>query len=189
MPVVFYRTFTGGFPEVVELAEDFRLFWDLYHERREEGGRWLAADDAGDTVIVAEQSQARLRIRKSFLRRYQAARQLHLSLQFNIIRQGGEELRATAEANAVEAEESMTRIAYGGARVIADDGKYFTRCLGKHLIPPPPVEQCGVRPFEPARSYTSFLDHPGNPRGCETWEDAGSWWHSGSIRRSCVNAR
>ncbi len=33
------------------------------------------------------------------------------------------------------------------------------------------------------------LDHPGNPRGCETWEDAGSWWHSGSIRRSCVNAR
>ena len=33
------------------------------------------------------------------------------------------------------------------------------------------------------------VDHPGNPRGCETWEDAGSWWHSGSIRRSCVNAR
>ena len=33
------------------------------------------------------------------------------------------------------------------------------------------------------------LDHPGNPRGRETWEDAGSWWHSGSIRRSCVNAR
>ena len=34
-----------------------------------------------------------------------------------------------------------------------------------------------------------ILDRPGNPRGCETWEDAGSWWHSGSIRRSCVNAR
>ena len=36
---------------------------------------------------------------------------------------------------------------------------------------------------------TSLVGHPGNPRGCETWEDAGSWWHSGSIRRSCVNAR
>ena len=35
----------------------------------------------------------------------------------------------------------------------------------------------------------SSVDRPGNPRGCETWEDAGSWWHSGSIRRSCVNAR
>ena len=40
-------------------------------------------------------------------------------------------------------------------------------------------------PYSPARR----VDHPGNPRGCETWEDAGSWWHSGSIRRSCVNAR
>jgi hypothetical protein len=42
---------------------------------------------------------------------------------------------------------------------------------------------CGTTPG------SSSLDHPGNPRGCETWEDAGSWWHSGSIRRSCVNAR
>jgi hypothetical protein len=38
--------------------------------------------------------------------------------------------------------------------------------------------------------YATYrVDRPGNPRGCETWEDAGSWWHSGSIRRSCVNAR
>ena len=42
---------------------------------------------------------------------------------------------------------------------------------------------------DPAAQPAGELDHPGNPRGCETWEDAGSWWHSGSIRRSCVNAR
>jgi hypothetical protein len=56
VPVVFYRPFAGGFPDVVELAEDFRLFWDLYHDQRDLGVRWLAADDAGDAVIVAEQS-------------------------------------------------------------------------------------------------------------------------------------
>ena len=33
------------------------------------------------------------------------------------------------------------------------------------------------------------MDRPGNLRGSDTWEDSGSWWHSGSIRRSCVNAR
>jgi hypothetical protein len=38
-------------------------------------------------------------------------------------------------------------------------------------------------------NHVGNVDRPGNPRGCETWEDAGSWWHSGSIRRSCVNAR
>jgi len=40
-----------------------------------------------------------------------------------------------------------------------------------------------------AEGLAETVDRPGNPRGCETWEDAGSWWHSGSIRRSCVNAR
>lgn len=166
VPVVYYRTFTGVFPDVVELAEDFRLFWGLYHEQREDGGRWLTVDDAGDAVVVAEQTPALLRIRKSFLRRYQAARQLHLSVQFNIFHRGGEELRATAEANVAEAAENMTRIAYGGGRAIPDDGTYSTRCLGKHVFPPPPVEECGVWPFEPARSYMSFAigtDDVGSP--------------------------
>jgi hypothetical protein len=33
------------------------------------------------------------------------------------------------------------------------------------------------------------LSHPGNLGGHETWEDAGSWRHSGSTRMSCANAR
>ena len=34
-----------------------------------------------------------------------------------------------------------------------------------------------------------LVDHPGNLGGSDTWEDSGPWRHSGSIRRSCVNAR
>jgi hypothetical protein len=33
------------------------------------------------------------------------------------------------------------------------------------------------------------MDRPGNLGGSDTWEDSESWWHSGSIPRSCVNAR
>jgi hypothetical protein len=157
VPVVFHRTFGGSLPDVTELAEDFRLFWNLYRERRDEGDRWVATDDAGDPVVVAEQSPGRLRVRRSFLRRYQAARQLHLSVQFNVDLAGGEELRATAETGAAQAAEGMTCIAYGGTQRIGEDGKYGARCLGKHLIPPPPIEQCGVRPYQPARSYRSFI--------------------------------
>ncbi len=165
IPVVYYRTFEGGvFPDVVEMAEDFRLFWELFHE--EKGGRWLAADGDGGTVVVAVQTATTLRIRKTFLRRYQAARQLYLSQQFNIIRRGGEELRTAAEVN-MEVGEGETRIAYyGGPAASGQDGiSYFTRCFGKHVLPPPPIEQCGVWPFEPSRSYTSFIigtDDDGN---------------------------
>ena len=33
------------------------------------------------------------------------------------------------------------------------------------------------------------VGHPGNVGGHETWEDAGSWRHSGNTRMSCANAR
>jgi hypothetical protein len=33
------------------------------------------------------------------------------------------------------------------------------------------------------------VGHPGNLGGHETWEDSGSWRHSGSTRMSCANAR
>ena len=157
IPVVFHRTFAGGRPDVVELAEDFRLFWDLYHERRDEGDRWLATDEAGDPVVVAERGPGRFRIRKSFLCRYQAARQLHLIVQFNIVLEGGEELRVTAESGAVEAGDDMSCIGYGAAKWIGEDGKFVAHCIGKRLTPPPPVEQCGVWPYEPARSYENFI--------------------------------
>ena len=157
IPVVFHRTFAGGRPDVIELAEDFRLFWDLYHERRDEGDRWLATTEEGDPVAVAEQDPGRFRIRKSFLRRYQAARQLHLSVQFDIVLEGGEELRATAESGPVEAADDTSCIAYGAAKWIGEDDKFGAHCIGKRLTPPPPVEQCGVWPFEPARSYQNFI--------------------------------
>src|SRR5215218_51580 len=32
VPLVFDRNFSGPFPNVVELSEDFRLFWDLYED-------------------------------------------------------------------------------------------------------------------------------------------------------------
>jgi hypothetical protein len=67
------------------------------------------------------------------------------------------------------------------------------RCLLNRGQAAVPAIRAGLRHLDPAVREQCCrlldLDHPGNPRGCETWEDAGSWWHSGSIRRSCVNAR
>lgn len=157
VPVVFHRSFGGGLPDAIELADDFRLFWNLYQERRDDSDRWLTTDDEGDKVVVAEQNPSRLRIRGSFLRRYQAARQLHLSVQSNIDLEGAEGLQETAEAGPVETADATTCIAYGGMKSIAEDGKYVARCIGKHLTPPPSVEKCGVWPFEPASSYESFI--------------------------------
>jgi hypothetical protein len=57
----------------------------------------------------------------------------------------------------VEAGDDVSCIGYGAAKWIGEDGKFGAHCIGKRLTPPPPVEQCGVWPFEPARSYESFI--------------------------------
>jgi hypothetical protein len=77
-----------------------------------------------------------LRIRRDFVRRYQAARQLVLDLQFNIIRHGGNELRSLTDPY-VEVDEGNCRISYSSGSGILNNDRYFTRCLGKCILAPP----------------------------------------------------
>lgn len=154
IPLVYYRIFSGVFPDTVELAEDFRLFWGLYHNSAT--GQWSMADDNGDTVVVAEQTATVLRIRRDFVRRYQAARQLALDLQFNIIRHGGIELRGLVDPY-VEVNEGNCRISYSSGSGILNNDRYFTRCLGKHILAPSEIERSGVWPFEPTRRFIDFI--------------------------------
>jgi hypothetical protein len=154
IPLVYYRTFDGAFPDIVELAEDFRLFWKLYYNPT--ANRWSMADENGDVVVVAEQTATSLRIRREFVRRYQAARQLALDMQFNIIRQGGTELQGLVDPY-IAVDEQNSRISYSCGREIVSNDRYFTRCLGKRILMPPAIEHSGVWPFEPARKFTDFI--------------------------------
>ncbi len=154
IPLVYYRTFSGVFPDTVELAEDFRLFWGLHYNAAE--GKWSTIDENGDKIVVAEQNATALRIRRGFVRRYQAARQLALSLQFNVIHHGGDELRPLADIN-IEVAERSSHISYSGRPELFEDDRYFTRCLGKFILEPPAIEVSGVWPFEPARRFAEFI--------------------------------
>ena len=46
-----------------------------------------------------------------------------------------------------------------------------------------------VTSFEVIARYVEAWGHPGNLGGHETWEDAGSWRHSGSTPMSCANVQ
>ena len=150
----------GG--NVLELAEDFRLFWDLYEDR--DSSRFLAIDEVGDVTTVAEMRDGQLLIKKSFLRCYQAARQLALSLQIDFKQHGGDELAALADVRLSLATDHA-RFVYHGGRHDYNDG-YFTRLLGKRIIPPPPIERSGVWPHRHEKEYEEFVigyDTEGEP--------------------------
>jgi hypothetical protein len=164
VPLVFDRYFDGPFPNVVELAEDFRLFWDLYEDQ--DNRRFVTTDEIGDVVTVAEWRDDELCVRKQYLRRYQAVRQLALSLQIAVDRRGGDEITHLAATN-LDVAEALVRFAYhGGGGLFSDGRPNFTRLLGKRIISPPPIEQSGVWPYEPPAEYESFIigaDDDGNP--------------------------
>lgn len=163
VPLVFERYFRGPFPNVIELAEDFRLFWDLYEDRT--SGVFLTTDELGDQVTVAEWRGGELWVSKRYLRRYQAARQLALSLQVTVDRRGGAEI-AHLETVEMEVEEDGVNLVYHGGSGMMVDAPNFTRLLGKRVIPPPPIEQSGVWPYESRRQFESFIigtDGEGEP--------------------------
>lgn len=77
VPLVHIRDHRGPFPKSVELAEDFRLCFDLYEDR--DRREFVTVDEVGDRVVAARWEGEDLYVSKRFLRRYQAARQLHVT--------------------------------------------------------------------------------------------------------------
>jgi hypothetical protein len=164
VPLVFNRHFRGPFPKVVELAEDFRLFWDLYEDG--EARKFLTIDEVGDVITVAEWRDGDLIVRKQYLRRYQAARQFALSLQIVVDRSGGDDLAHLMGVSSSVSDDQMTFAYHGDGDISPGDRPNFTRLLGKRIIPPPSIEIADVWPYEAECRYETFIigtDENGDP--------------------------
>ena len=121
-------------------------------------------DEVGDRVTVAERRNGDLVIRKTYLRRYQAARQLALVLQVVFDQHGGDELAHLKDASIDVADEEVAFTYHGGGAMFQDG--HFTRLIGKRIILPQPVEMSGIWPYEPPKQYESFIidtDENGEP--------------------------
>ncbi len=164
VPLVFCRWLDDSHPLSVDLAEDFRMFWDLHQQPG--SGEFFLVDELGDEVVVARQTEERLEVKGSFLRRYQAARQLALSIQFDVRQDGGEELADLLETNLTIESDSLVVSYHGGSRMFGGDPPNYTRLLGKLILFPRAVEDSDTGPFERGREYELFtydIDELGRP--------------------------
>jgi hypothetical protein len=83
------------------------------------------------------------------------------------------------DAHVVVFRANISRIANLTLRQAGGEGTWYGVDIGQGRLE---LEGCDI-------TSRSGLDRPGNLGGSDTWEDSESWWHSGSIPRSCVNAR
>lgn len=161
--VVHFRNFYGIKPEYVEIVEEFRLLNNLYHDVTT--NIYFAISENGEPVEVAKiENNTCAFIKLEYLMRYAAARQMAFLLFFDIqIRRAG-----TLEDNGVSKlfdEYQDNNLIY---RIIVDeyDSECYSSLMGKRIIYPPPVEECGYWPYTRERHYENFIvgiDEYGKP--------------------------
>lgn len=149
--IVVHRTFHGIRPDELELVEEFRLLFDLWEDRPTR--TYYHFDDAGNAEKAAIIEPNEVRILSSLLRRYQAAKQLHLALYFDSVHFFTD---LPDDRQSWKHKDSESHFEY--LRDHPDLGsKKFSRLLGKRILPPPPREQCGLWPFEREEQFEIFV--------------------------------
>lgn len=155
-PILYSRDFHGIKPRQFDLAEEFRHFHNLYHDRQND--RFIHIDDRGAEVVVAEITASQSRVLTRYLRQYMAARQLALGLFFDhrvFARIDVAEAMAAIPNREVTAADRHYSLHVGKL----DRKETFTRFVGKKIIFPPPINESGVWPFHTGRrgQYAEFI--------------------------------
>lgn len=168
VPLVLHRTFDDGSDSLLELAEDFRLLWRLREDR--ERGEFWTTNNAGDRVVVARWEGGRLLVRTTYVRRYQAARQL-VYAEFVEITRHEDETMPTVNPHNLDVQDGTYVLTYYTGQF---DRLPFSRLLGKKLTQPPPREAYGEWPFERPEEYVDFIigiDESGSDITCTSNPD------------------
>jgi hypothetical protein len=140
-PLILQRHFNGLKPDDLEIAEDFRLYHNLYFDKT--NSSFIKFDGAGNDQIVGELATNSATIRLREIREYLAAKRMHLSFEFDwreISRLKLEEL-GLEPTLPDDHREGMT---FFGFEYRQDSPGSFSRLVGKLLIPPIPDDKSGI---------------------------------------------
>jgi hypothetical protein len=151
-PLVVVREFRGAWPSYIELCEEFRHFHNLAEDQ--ENQCLLDFDESGYKVEVAKISEHRVDIDFVYLRRFLAATQLYLAIYFESVRYSRIRLDDVPEnQRLLEYRDTSSRYSLHVATCDFHKGFLtFSRLLGKVIIPPPPIDECGKWPFDEERA-------------------------------------
>lgn len=147
-PLVLYREFHGIRQNYLEVSEEFRLFHNLYWDAAT--NTYLKFDEAGEPVEVVRVREKKVEIRTRELKQFIAAKQVYAAIFLDSVRFSAVPIDEVSEdERRVEIERSDARF---GLYVGDADFKYeyatFSRLLGKKIIAPPAVDQCGKWPYD-----------------------------------------
>lgn len=155
--IVNYREFYGIKPNYVEIVEEFRLLNNLYHDVEKDVFYAIASGGACEEVAKIE-NKTRTYIKLKYLIKYACAKQKALVLFFDI----RTEYDGTIKENGfseISEQQRTNDIFYEIWSCINKIGKKTCHSIlmGKKIIIPRPIEECGYWPFEKNRTYRDYI--------------------------------
>lgn len=163
-PLLFYREFYGVASDYVEVSQEFILLNNLRYDRKHKS--FFAMYDSGEREeAIKYEDDSTIKIKTKFLKRYAAAKQLAIVLEFDIRTSFSGQLSdyGLQEFREEFMEDTLCYSISGSDYHIPDT--VFSRLLGKKIILPEPLETCGLWPYEKEKVYEEFIigsDKDGN---------------------------
>ena len=160
-PFVLEREFYGAREDYVEIQQEFRLFHNLALDKQT--GNLIKPHDDGSEEVAVKFNGNQLLVRTRLIKQYMAARQMDLHIYIDSVVYGSSD-ETIPEEWVIKTDN--TRLELHVQKESFPYKKPFTRLLGKKILPPGPIDTCGVWPFESAQEYPEFIigeDEHGRP--------------------------
>lgn len=155
-PLIIIQYFGGVKEKTFLVSEEFRLFHNLWEDRN--SGNFHRILEDGLSELVIEVKGDLIQIRTPYLRQFQAVKQFVL-IQYIDQVVFDNEISVSEIDDTNDREEEIGdnwRWVFNTGEV---NGRVFSRLLGKRLTLPPPMEQCGIWPFDERieETYPEFI--------------------------------
>ena len=154
--IIYYREFFGVEKNYVELSQEFILLNNLRYDVKTKS-YWAMYESGESEEAVKYLDETTVLIKMKFLRKYSAAKQMAIVLYFDI-RTHFDGCLADYGMKAFYTEQKQDCLFYD---LSCDDmslGEYaYSVLMGKKIIMPLRVEDCGYWPFEKEASFDEFI--------------------------------
>ncbi|NES75509.1 MULTISPECIES: hypothetical protein [Okeania] len=159
-PFIIHRDFHGIRDSYNEMIEEFRHFHRLYHDF--EKNQLIKFDDRGDETVVAKLEMDKVEVRLKEVRQFLAVKEMYLAIYFDFKRYS--ELILDEFPQELEHKNKQDLTYYRLCASSAENFhianyKSFSYLCGKKLIPPFPLNRCGMWPFndKDKENYIDFI--------------------------------
>ena len=158
-PLIIDRNFHRLRDDYREVSEEFRLFHDLYHDRKTDQYIKINEDGNEEVIVVAKPNHIQIRLKE--ICQFLAIKEMYLAIQFifsEFSTQSLTELGFTA-GDEDRQDKLMCWMQRHGDLDGIGNCKAFSRLVGKRLVEPLPKAKSGFWPFTEAsdQEYASFV--------------------------------